>query len=232
MKYIKSFFIILISISPLLMAIIFPKAVKIKYIKCENQYGQCSEELLERLNTAVGMNLYEARTQISKFVKEDSTISNYSIQYKLPNRLIVSILDKNPKFAVSNKKNGIVALIDAKGEVIGFAKDTNLPGVEIGTKMPNVGSVVDRNILFAAKIVYGVRLSNYVSRAELKDNGLFITLDEGSRVIFPLDGDYEVLLGSFNLLLSRLNLITKDTKIDNTENISEIDLRFNNPVLR
>jgi len=232
MKYRRKILIILLILFPILIVYVFPRAVKIDRIECANQYGICNEDLMDKLNAAGSGNLHDSKETIVELLKNDSTITDFSVQYKLPNVLRINVIDKNPKYAISNMDAKLIAIVDGSGEIVGFTENTNLPQVTLDTRLPNVGDSIDENTIFALKLVYGVRLSNKIADAKIERNNLFITLEDGVKVIFPTSGDVEILLGSANLLLSRLNVITKDTKIENTEKISEIDLRFNNPVVR
>lgn len=232
MKYRRKIFVILLVLFPISIVYIFPRAVKIDRIECANQYGICDEDLMDKLNAEGSNNLHDSKEIVVEVLQNDSTITDFSVQYKLPNVLRINVIDKNPKYAISNTDAKLIAIVDGSGEIVGFTKNTNLPQVTLDTRLPNVGDSIDENTIFALKLVYGVRLSNKVFDAKIEKNNLFITLEDGVKVIFPTSGDVEILLGSANLLLSRLNAITKDTKIENTEKISEIDLRFNNPVVR
>ena len=233
MKYRRKIFgILLLVLFPILVVYILPRAVRIDQIECANQYGICNEDLMDKLNAIGSNNLHDSKKTIVEVLKNDSTINDFSVQYKLPNVLRINIIDKDPKYAISNMDTKSIAIVDSSGEVAGFTESTNLPQVTLDTRLPNVGDSIDENTIFALKLVYGIRLSNKITDAKIENSNLFITLEDGMKIIFPTYGDVEILLGSANLLLSRLNVINKDTKIENTENISEIDLRFNNPVVR
>ena len=232
MKYIRKLLILLLALSPVAAIYLLPRSVKIEKLRCANQYGKCNEDLLEKLDNIAGNNLYDARKVIITLLANDSTITDFSMQYKLPNILLVNVIDKDPKYAISNIDKKSLALIDSRGEVVGFAESTNLPSVEIDSILPNVGDIISDDTHFALKLVYSVRLSSKLSQAIIEKGDLYVTLENGVKLIFPTNGDAEVLMGSANLILSRLNVIGKDTKIDEKEKISVIDLRFDNPVVR
>jgi hypothetical protein len=60
----------------------------------------------------------------------------------------------------------------------------------------------------------------------VQDDSLLVELPGQIRVIFPLDGDSQILLGSLRLIYSKIQ------NEGNPEKYSQIDLRFKNPVLR
>jgi hypothetical protein len=74
--------------------------------------------------------------------------------------------------------------------------------------------------------------SYQVREGIIEDESLVIELSQGPRVIFPLEGEKEVLLGSLRLVLSKLNNDAQDSKIENVSGASIIDLRFKNPVIK
>jgi hypothetical protein len=53
---------------------------------------------------------------------------------------------------------------------------------------------------------------------------LVVDMGTGFRVIFPLEGDEQVLLGSLRLIYSKI-------QTSNLNNYKQVDLRFANPVL-
>ena len=71
-----------------------------------------------------------------------------------------------------------------------------------------------------------------VQDGEIIDSNLVVEVTGGRSVIFPLQGDKEVLMGSLNLILSRLNSEDEKSRIEGAENVEIIDLRFKNPVLK
>lgn len=232
MKYSRKIFLILLVLTPMLIIYLSPRAIKIDRIECANQYGICSEDLIDKFDMVLSINLHDTKAEIRKILQSDSTITDFSVQYKLPNILRVNVIDKDPRYAISSVNAESVAIVDSRGEIIAFTQSTNLPQVMVESRLPNVGDSIDKNTLFALKLVYGVRLSNKIADAKIENNNLFIKLEDDIKVIFPTSGDLDILLGSVNLLLSRLNVITKDTKIDEKEIFTEIDLRFKNPVVR
>jgi hypothetical protein len=231
-KYIRKSLLLLLVLSPVAAIYLLPRSVKVEKLRCVNQYGRCNEDLIVKLDNIAGNNLYDARKEIKSLLTNDSTITNFSMQYKLPNILLVNVIDKDPKYAISNIDKKSLALVDSRGEVVGFTETKTLPSLEIDSILPNVGDIISEETHFALKLVYSVRLSSKLTEAKIEKGDLYIVLKNGVKLIFPTGGDVEVLMGSANLILSRLNVIGKDTKIDEKEKISVIDLRFDNPVVR
>jgi hypothetical protein len=65
-----------------------------------------------------------------------------------------------------------------------------------------------------------------VGQSSIQDGSLLVELPGQIRVIFPLEGDSEILLGSLRLIYSKVR------EDGNLAGYSQIDLRFTNPVLR
>ncbi len=63
----------------------------------------------------------------------------------------------------------------------------------------------------------------------MKKGSLVVDIPHERAVLFTLEGDKDALLGGLKLIMSRLNKIAQDSKI---EGVTEIDLRFKNPVVR
>ena len=58
----------------------------------------------------------------------------------------------------------------------------------------------------------------------ISNDTLVVDMKDGFKVIFPLEGDEQVLLGSLRLIYSKI-------QTSNLNNYKQVDLRFANPVL-
>ncbi len=88
---------------------------------------------------------------------------------------------------------------------------------------PNVGEKVTEETLFALELLYDMFSFYQVQTGKIDKSSLVIELSRGPKVIFPLEGSHQVLLGSLRLVLSKLN---------SDSQVSTIDLRFKNPVIK
>ena len=89
-----------------------------------------------------------------------------------------------------------------------------------------VGSSVSAQELFALELIQGIWQMYQVGLGELKDDGLVVELPGRITVIFPKEGDKDILLGEVRLVYGKVE------NIDTLGKYSQIDLRFKNPVLR
>lgn len=195
-------------------------------IFCKTQYGACSQPLGAQVYSHNGENLIKAGRGIAKSLKSNFLVSDFSLQFKLPNILLADLLIKKPETALLNKYSGEVALVDSSGIVLTYEKETNLPKVEITDALPKPGEKVSDDEMSALKIIAGVFDMYQVSNAEISEKSLVIDLPGQIRVLFPLGGDSQVLLGALRLIYAKV------TSSELAGKYSQIDLRFKNPVLR
>jgi len=227
-KYLKFLFLVLVLAGVAALIFFLPRLIRINKISCKSQYGECSSDLTERFSKFQGGSLFDARKQVGEELSGEKTISDFMIQFKLPSNLVVNVLEKKPKYAL--KAGETYALVDKEGLVIKIEKETPLPYIEAQGVPPNVGEKVSSQINFALELIYNVYASYQVREGRLENQSLVVELHQGPKVIFPLEGEKEVLLGALRVILDRLNEDDKDSRIG--KEITEVDLRFQNPVLK
>lgn len=203
----------------------WPFFLKVNII-CKNQYGDCPEPVAGELGKFSGENLFKAGADVKKNLKSNYLVSDFSLQFRLPNILLVNLITKKASFALVNLASG-AALIDSTGEVVALAKDTTLPKVIVNEELPKAGQKVSDSDLMALKLIEGVFEMYQVNSGQVQDGTLTVDLPAQIRVLFPLDGeDPRVLLGALRLIYTRV------TSAEAAGKYSEIDLRFKNPVIR
>ena len=207
---------------------LLPFFIEIKNISCQSQYGPCSNDLNQKLDGYKNKSLREAKKGITRELKNDNTISQFSFQLKFPATLKIDLIEDKALFVLIKANDPNFYLVNKDGTVIKIVAETNLPRVILESTPPNVGEKVSSENLFALKIVYDLWTLYQIKEGAITQNYLTIMHPTGIKVIFPLEGDKDLLIGSLQLILSRLNGATKDSKI----NVSTIDLRFKNPVLK
>ena len=148
------------------------------------------------------------------------------MQYKIPNTLQMDVLIKKPVFAIKSSVSNTFGLIDQYGTVLALSENSTLPNIVATSDLPKVGTRVDDKILFALNLAGGVFQMYQVKDGIMSENTLLVELPGQIKVIFPLEGDYKVLLGSLRLIYSKLQIDSNAVKY------TQIDLRFKNPVVR
>lgn len=223
----SSYFLITI---PLFFAGIFflTGLIKIKKIECKSQYGPCSNEAQVFLENLEGKKLFEVRKSIKGYLREGLVVLDFEAHFKLPDKYEINIIERKPTYALAFNENQKVILVDSDGYIISFVENTSLPIVKTNIKPKNAGEKVEDTVLFSLELMNDLYKTYQVKEGEIKEDSFIVKLNSGERAIFPLIGDREILLSSLTLILSKLNSLEDDP----TMNISTIDLRFKNPVLR
>lgn len=181
------------------------------------------------VSTVVNSDLKSTKKQLSEILKDSFLVENFLIQYKLPSTIELDIVVKKPKFAIKDKNSNTYYLLDRDGVVLEQNSLTNIPFVSVqGTKLI-MGEKAPDKLIFANQIMYEFNWLYKIDGGEIVDDGLFVQLESGHLVIFPLQGDVDSLIGAIRLINSRLNESNNGIRM---ENVHEIDLRFKNPVIR
>jgi cell division septal protein FtsQ len=215
----------------LLLSLVFPKVIKIEEISCVSQYGPCSSYLSDIVTTVNHKSLAEAKRKLADSLKSEPSVSDFSFQFKIPNKLQVNLIERKPKFALKDAESNRFALVDEKGLVLKIMDTINLPYLTISDNFPSIGNLVEQKKLFALNLIYDLFTSYQVKSGNIKDQSLLVELPNGISVTFPLEGNRETLLGSLSIILTRLKESEKDIRIGDNK-ISSIDLRFKNPILK
>ena len=207
------------------LLIVSPLIIKVK-IDCQSQYGQCPQQILDKIGQYNGKNIAAAKNGIRKILKSDYLVSDYSIQFKLPNILHAELLVKKATVAIGNNVSGPFILVDKDGLAIDSSPDSALPVITIADSLPKIGQNIGTVNLFALNLARGIYQMYQIRETSIQDGSLLVELPGQIRVIFPLDGDSDILLGSLRLIYSKIQ------SDGNSLKYSQIDLRFKNPVLR
>ena len=218
MKYLNFGLALLILILILFPFLVLPRLIKINKVICASQYGPCPEEIKTEAEGLTGKTLFEIKKELENKYGTDKKIQEFSFYYQIPQTVKINLVLKKAAFAIKNEGSEVFRLLTKDGEAIAEVNETNLP-VLIGT---------DAN-LFALKLLNGLNYAYQIKTGEIKENSFFISLPEGITVIFPLEGDSDLLLGSLKLILSRLNDASVKSKI---VKVLTIDLRYKNPIIR
>ena len=214
MKYIKIGIYLLIIFFLLFLFLVSPRIIKVKKIECYNQYGLCSNDFITKIKPVLGKSVAEAKKKITEEFNNTKQIEKYSSRFKLPSTLRIDLILKKAKYAIQNKNTKEIVLVDDKGMVLEQVDKTNLPYIIVD------GSLTDNKQLFALELMYGIYYLYQVKTGEIVNDSLEVIIPKEGKIIFPLEGERDVLLGSLKLVLSRAG------------NFKEIDLRYKNPVIR
>jgi hypothetical protein len=204
--------------------ILLPFIIKVKIV-CKSQFGACPAQILGKINIYSGKSLFNARRGVKKTIRSEYLISDSSLQFKVPATLQVYLLVKRPVVAFGNGSSPMV-LVDRDGLILSAASESALPTITTSEGLKSEGQSVGDKNLKAVALADGVYQMYQVHMSQIQDDSLLVELPGQIRVIFPLDGDAQVLLGSLRLIYSKIQ------EGGNPAMYSQIDLRFKNPVLR
>jgi len=213
-KYIRFGIYILLIFLLFIPILIFPRIVKVKKIECYNQYGLCADDFMSKVNPAIGESINNAKKKITEEFNNTKQIEKYSSRFKFPSTLRIDLILKKAKYAIQNKNTKEIVLVDDKGMVLEQVDKTNLPYIIVD------GSLTDSKQLFALELMYSIYYLYQVKNGEIVNGSLEVVIPKEGKIIFPLEGERDILLGSLKLILSRAG------------NFKEIDLRYKNPVIR
>lgn len=219
MKYFFRIFVVLTFICVIIF--VFFKFVRIKNIKCSSQYDACDKDLVTSINNlkSKNENVLSMRSDLQNLVKKDKNVLQYRIDLNLPFDLRVYIVERNA-IAAFSLANGEFALIGMDGTILENVKETSLP------KITSYYNLNGEELGFVSNLMDDLNRIYKVGSGKVDANGFEVDGIKERNVIFPLSGDRDVLLGSLNLILSRL------PSLKEASTIKFIDLRFKNPVLR
>jgi cell division septal protein FtsQ len=193
--------------------------IKIQKITCRSQFGECDSELKSQIANFHKGDVFQTKESLDSMLVADKNVSKYEINFLLPFNFEVNVIEREPIVAFV-KNDGGFALVDSQGQIVDNAAETNLP------RIVSYSTLDTQQIMYIANLVN--RIYNFFgsTTARVSADGIEIPNIKGKDVIFPLQGDQDVLLGSLTLILSRLPTTPEATTI------RVIDLRFKNPVLR
>ncbi len=229
MKYIKIGYLLVFLFLLAVPLLILPRIIKISKVSCYSQYGDCSLEIQKKVEQSLGKTYSEAKKEIDNSLIKELMIKNYSLQLKLPSEVRIDVVLNKPKFALKDISQNIFYLIDREGFVLAKKDKTEFPFVIRENINYDLGKKISDEDFFSLEIISDLFSSYQIKEGKIEGDSLVVNLIDGPKVIFPLSGNKNALLGGLKLILSRLNEPDKDVKI---ESVKEIDLRFKNPVLK
>lgn len=211
------------------MPLFIQKLINITKIECNSQFGDCPDQIAYSLQHIANRNYKDAIKLTKDFFESNILINNYLIQYKFPSTLNVELDIKKSKYAVKNNLNNKYYLLGSDGMVLEEQDKSNLVTLLVSNNDLHIGKQVDERYLFMLKILDNLNYLYSINVGELEKDYLKVKNNEGVTVLIPASGDLEYIIGSIRLIFSRLNKGDEGIRMDE---ISVIDLRFNNPILK
>lgn len=213
-------FLVILLLITVLGAYLFFFKIKITTIRCKSQFGPCSKSIEDLTQKSLHLTVLSARKSLENVLSGEDKINKFKLHYLFPNTYTIDVVENKGEVAVSGNTTGPFKLFSREGVYIDEVADTSLPKVLVKASRVN-----DKDIKSAIIITYNLSKIYSVSLAELTSEGLAANVS-GLTITFPLDRDIDVILGSLQLILSRLNTLSENHKI------SSVDLRYENPVIK
>lgn len=215
----------------LLLPAFLSQLLVIKTVDCKTQYGPCENEDIQLASRFVGKNIF----LVSDLVVGETLQANFKNNRVFVHRQLLhtlSLVIEKRKAALAIRKEKLTRglfLISSDGMTLAFDNARSaLPTVNLSEDYPTpvVGEKVSAEIASASKILGLVKKVENIFDGQLDKEGLSVTISLGKnvKVIFPKDGNPQVLVGALQLILEQAKMKNKIPEV--------IDLRYKNPVLR
>lgn len=213
---------IFVLVIPFLVFLVIILNLKLQRVSCVSQYGICNSELVDGLVVHEGTSLIGAYFKIKDYLALNQGLKEYSVDFVLPSSYRINALMRKPVAAI--KRESEFFLVDVDGVIIDNVVSTQLPYIELQSNVSHDEAIFGAFIISELYSYFGIH------EALVTNDGIFFKLREDVNIIFPREGDVDLLLGGLQLIFSRLNTILEDSRIEKG-NI-QIDFRFNNPVVK
>lgn len=201
-------------------------------IKCKSQYGFCNNQINEGLLRFRGKRYFQVINKINKYLKGEAMVEAGSFQFKFPDRLSVSVIERKPVTAIRTGGDTYY-LISRDGVVLGVADTTVLPYMVVNGGRYSPGLSVEPDVAFSLKILRYMGALYEVGEGYYHEpDGFGYRIQNGPVVIFPKEGDEAVLIGSLRLIVQKISQKDWEYGLEKPFNQITIDLRYKNPVLK
>jgi hypothetical protein len=225
-KYtVLNFFLILIIIG--LIAIGF---IKVKEVICVSQFYACNESLRNKIDSINKGSLIQTRRNLIGLLKDEASVKSFSFQYQLDGKLILHINEREVKYCITN--NGSSYYADELGKVIKIDNAIGVNCVQNTKSKYKIKDSLNNEDLISEQIYYRLRSLDTVQSGFIEDKKFVIEYRDGIKLIFPLEGQANVLIGRAYYTISQFGKINEYIIGNGFGGITEVDFRYNNPVIR
>jgi len=230
LRIVKTISVFLILAFLFFLPYLIQKNIKVKKLVCVSQFGECPEGIVDDIKYSNTNDLITIRKKLEKDLSSNFLVKDFLIQYQIPSTIQLQITLKKPKYAVYNLQDNLFYLFDKDGLILEISEKSRFFPVTVDKlNQNNYGEKVEDFVLNSAEITYGVRFMYEVAESKLVEQDLYLKMDSDVTFIISTKSSKDEILGAFKLIYSRLIAENKGIKIDN---VSEVDLRYENPVLR
>ena len=218
----KKLFTFIVATGCVVLLVIGYNRVRITNIECQSQFGPCDEEIENVLNPFKGTTLLKAYSGIRKVLNEHPKVARYTVQFSNPSTLQAEIMQRRPQVAVIAEGDDQYYLYSEEGVLLDMENETQLPTVRI----MDISVITEEQMQFVVAMAYILNQTYNVQTVVIQQGGMEFEVTGAPKIIFPVQGDIDVLLGSLTFVLSQLNSQLGDFRME------FIDFRFKNPVIK
>ena len=228
------FFIIVITIIYILFSSYFTiKNIEIKgnkEIETNQIFSHINDQLDKKVFFLLPKNYWFINTKkLNDNIKNNFNLKKVIIEKKFPDKLLVNIIENEPKFVVINKNQDKYYLIDEQGLII---RETNK---EKADSLDNLLKIIDNSFkmdfydhqaITLDEILFFYKISNYFDKKDQKLN--FLEKNEFNKITAILDNNIKIYFNIDENINEQIDKL--DEIIDNKDIKEYIDLMYNNKI--
>jgi len=225
----KSTIIILFSFITTL-GVIAIYSVKVHEIVCISQFYACNESIRNDIDSVSKDSMIKTRGALIGLLRNEAIVKNFSFQYQLDGKLILHVNEREPKYCITNKVNSYYA--DELGVVIEIVNGMEVNCIQNINTTYKMKDSLNNNDLLSAQIFYKIRRLSTVESGLIEEKNFVIEYKDRIKLIFPLEGQPDVLIGKAYYTISQFGKINQYITENGFGGITEVDFRYNNPIIR
>lgn len=203
---------------------------QIKAIDCVSQFTKCNDNISSALINVEKGNIITTRRNIVKVISQNPLIKKYWVQLNLNGKYIVMVEERVPKYCVESNAGKYVT--DSEGLVIKINDNGNIRCIQSVEDEYKLGDRLSVRDYFNETLLYKIRNIADIGYAYLEQNNLVVEYKGNIKLIFPKEGDADLLAGKAYYTVSQFDNIEEYIIEIGNYSISEIDFRFNDPVVK
>lgn len=218
----KKIFTIILIIGLVIVISVGYSRLTVKNIQCQSQFGPCDDEIVSALEVYKDKVLLHSYSGLRQELNNHSKVADYSVNFLDPATIQAKVVQRRPQVAVIAEGSGEYHLYSFEGYLLEKATETQLPVVRI----KDISVITDDQMKFVIEMAYTLNQTYNVNSVLIQEGGMEFEMANAPKIIFPVQGDIDVLLGSLTFVLSQLNSQLGDFRMES------VDFRFKNPVIR
>jgi hypothetical protein len=222
------FFLILVFV--VLVVVFCFKVSKISSIECVSQFTKCNGNTLASIEKVEKSSIVATKINLKKALSDDPLVKKYSLQLKLNGKYIVLIEERIPKYCL--KSNNENYFFDSDSVLIKINGGENIKCIEESGISYKLRDRLNNKDSFLQNVFYNMRNISDLGRAYVENENLIVEYKGKTKLIFPTEGDAEVLAGKAYYTVSQFDKIEKYIIDIGNLSVSEIDFRYKDPVVR